>query len=101
MIVVGSIRSCAIVVVSVYVCVFHIKALVCGEGTRYTAIFDYFPIAKLTLDDLRKIYFEMKEKVFKQQSKVLTVAYDTEALEKLLQDSLGTEARMSDVDKPK
>lgn len=43
----------------------------------------------------------MKEKVFKQQSKMLTTACDTEALETLLQKHLGTERKMNDETKPK
>lgn len=57
--------------------------------------------AGLKLTDLRKIYFEMKEKVFKSQSRVLKEVCDTDALEQLLKKWVGTEHRMSDVKKPK
>jgi hypothetical protein len=55
----------------------------------------------LKLEDLRKVYFEMKERVFKPQSRMLTTACDTEALEDILKKSLGTERKMNDVKKPK
>lgn len=57
--------------------------------------------AGLKLEDLRKVYFEMKDKVFKQQSKVLTTACDTDALETLLQKVLGTETTLDKKDEPK
>lgn len=56
---------------------------------------------RLKLEDLRKVYFEMKEKVFKPQSRMLTTACDTDALEELLKKTLGTESRMNYVKKPK
>ena len=76
------------------VCV-HIRII----HTLYAEI--SFWIAGLKLEDLRKVYFEMKDKVFKQQSTVLTTACDTDALETLLQKVLGTETTLAEEDKPK
>lgn len=65
------------------------------------------PVAGMKLEDLRKLYFEMKEKVFKPQSTLLTTACDTEALEDLIKKYIGTnpetgeERKMNDVRKPK
>ncbi len=61
----------------------------------------HVPTAKKTLEELRKVYFEMKENVFKPQSKLLPTACDTDALESLLQKTLGIEQSMNDVRKPK
>ena len=47
------------------------------------------------------MYFEMKDRVFKKQSKIISSVCDTVALEKLLTDKFGTEMSMESVDKPK
>ena len=47
------------------------------------------------------MYFEMKDTVFKQKSKIISHTCDTDALEELLKRMLGTERRMDDVTKPK
>ena len=60
----------------------------------------FFP-GKVSLPQLRRIYFEMKDTVFKQQSKFISHTCDTNALEDLLKRMLGTELRMDDIKKPK
>jgi hypothetical protein len=47
------------------------------------------------------MYFEMKDTVFKQQSKFISHTCDTNALEELLKRMLGTDQRMDDIKKPK
>ena len=55
----------------------------------------------LSLAELRRLYFEMKDTVFKQQFKMISHTCDTKALEELLKRMLGTEKRMDCVKKPK
>ena len=55
----------------------------------------------LSLSELRRYYFEMKDSVFKQQSKFISHTCDTNALEELLKRMLGTDKRMDCVEKPK
>ena len=43
----------------------------------------------LSLADLRRLYFNMKDTVFKQQSMIVNCICDTSALERLLQETLG------------
>ena len=47
------------------------------------------------------MYFEMKDTVFKKQSKIVSHICDTYALEKLLKDKLGTTMKMDSIKKPK
>ena len=54
---------------------------------------------KLSLTQLRQLYFKFKEDVFSTDR--LGFAYNTEALEKILKDIFGTEARMSSVKFPR
>lgn len=61
----------------------------------------YVCTGKLRLEELRKVYFEMKEKVFKKPSKLLPTACDTDALETLLQKVFGLELKMDSCTKPK
>ena len=56
---------------------------------------------ELSLEDLRRIYFNMKDTVFKRQSKFISHICDTKALEDLLKGILGTKKRMNCVKKPK
>ena len=56
----------------------------------------------LSLADLRRLYFNMKDTVFKQQSMIVNCICDTSALERLLQETFGTERRMDySIRKPK
>ena len=55
----------------------------------------------LSLPELRRLYFEMKDTVFKPQFKFFNHACDTHALEELLKKMLGTEKKMDIVKKPK
>ena len=55
----------------------------------------------LSLPELRRLYFEMKDTVFKPQFKFFNHACDTNALEELLKKMLGTEMKMDSVRKPK
>ena len=55
----------------------------------------------LTLEELRKMYFEMKDTVFRKQSRIVTHVCNTDALETLLKEKLGTETTMNSVRKPK
>ena len=52
-----------------------------------------------SLLEIRQWYFKMKEEVF--SSPRAGLPFNTRALEKLLQDELGTEMCMSDVKQPK
>ena len=52
-----------------------------------------------SLLEIRQLYFKMKEEVFSRPR--AGFAYNTRALEKLLQDELGTEMCMGDVKRPK
>ena len=47
------------------------------------------------------MYFEMKDSVFRRKSKILSTVCDTEALEELLKDTMGTEKNMDSEQKPK
>ncbi len=56
--------------------------------------------ADMSLNELRRLYFRIKDEVF--ASKIVKIGgYNTKALEKLLQEELGTELKMSDIQKPK
>ena len=50
---------------------------------------------------MKRMYFELKDKVFKKKSKIISYACDTEALEELLIKTLGSELTMRSVTKPK
>ena len=52
-----------------------------------------------SLLEIRQLYFKMKEEVF--SSPRAGLPFNTKALEKLLQDELGTEMCMGDVKQPK
>ena len=54
---------------------------------------------KKSLSDLRKFYFRAREDVF--QDPKGGVSFDTDALEKMLQDVAGAEMRMNDVTFPR
>ena len=56
---------------------------------------------KLSLEDLKRVYFSMKDTVFKRQSKLISHICDTKALEDLLKGTLGTVKTMDSVKKPK
>lgn len=56
-------------------------------------------LAKKTLPELRQLYFKLKEQIF--ASPRFGFAYNTEALESLLKETLGSEIRMCDVKEPK
>lgn len=71
-----------------------------GELYYHTALWCVYT-AKLKLEELRKVYFEMKEKVFKKPSKLLSTACDTDALETLLKKVFGLENKMDSCSKPK
>ena len=65
-----------------------------------TMVICFFP-GGLSLPQLRRMYFEMKDTVFKQQSKFISHTCDTNALEELLKRMLGTDQRMDEIKKPK
>ena len=50
-----------------------------------------------TLENLRRVYFGMKDTVFKRQSKFISHICDTNALEDLIKGTLGTEKRMGHI----
>ncbi len=58
-------------------------------------------VGRRSLDELKQMFFELKDSVFKKQSKLLPTACDTEALEELLKKNLGEHIKMRDVTKPK
>ena len=58
-----------------------------------------FLTAGKSLLEIRQLYFKMREEVF--SSPRAGFAFNTKALEKLLQDELGTEMCMGDVKRPK
>ena len=58
-----------------------------------------FIVAKKTVKEVRKIYFRLKEEVF--SSPRAGFAYNTAALEKLLQETLGSRTQMNSVSSPK
>ena len=53
------------------------------------------------MEDLKRVYFAMKDTVFKRQSKLISHICDTKALEDLLKGTLGTVKTMDSVKKPK
>ena len=55
-------------------------------------------LGDLSLAELRRLYYDMKDTVFGQ---FVSYLCDTNALEKLLKEKFGTEKRMSSVKKPK
>lgn len=54
-----------------------------------------------TLDEMKRMFFELKDNVFKKQSKLIPTACDTDALEELLKKNLGEHIKMRSVTKPK
>ena len=54
-----------------------------------------------SLENLKSTYFSMKDNVFQQQSKLISLICDTNALEETIKGMFGTEKRMSHVTKPK
>ena len=58
-----------------------------------------FIAAKKSLSDLRQLYFRLKDEVFANPRGGF--AYNTKALQKILQEILGTEKCMCDVTQPK
>ena len=67
----------------------------------YDCIFTCMTIGNQSLENLRHMYFGMKDTVFKRQSKFISHICDTNALEELIKGVLGTEKRMGHVTKPK
>ena len=61
----------------------------------------YVYVGEQSLDTLRRVYFGMKDTVFKRQSKFISHICDTKALEDLIKGILGTEKRMGQVTTPK
>ena len=58
-------------------------------------------IGKKTLAELRQFYFKLKEDVFSSQGIGGLGGFNTEELERILKEVLGTEMRMSDIKEPK
>ena len=56
-------------------------------------------VGKLSLTELRRLFFKLKEDVFSNPK--LGIAYNTDTLETILQNELGTDIKMSDVKHPK
>ena len=54
---------------------------------------------RMSLDHLRQLYFRLKEDVFAQGG--IRYGYDTNALEKIIKDELGTDLNMNDVTYPR
>ncbi len=50
---------------------------------------------------MKRMFFELKDNVFKKQSKLIPTACDTDALEELLKKNLGEHIKMRSVTKPK
>ena len=67
-----------------------------GEFTRY-----FFLLGKKTLAELRQFYFKLKEDVFTTHGIGGLGGYNTDELERILKEVLGTEKRMSDIKEPK
>lgn len=61
--------------------------------------FTFLLPARKSLQELRQLYFRMKEEVF--SSPRAGFAFNTRALERILQEELGSEIRMGDVKRPK
>ena len=65
----------------------------------FTLLLYSLVLAKKTLPEMRQLYFKLKEQIF--ASPRFGFAYNTEALESLLKETLGSEIRMCDVREPK
>ena len=59
----------------------------------------FLTIAKKSLRELRQLYLKLKNEVF--ASPKFGVVFNTEALERLLKDTLGEHMKMKDVAHPK
>lgn len=67
-----------------------------GGFTRFFSL-----LGNKTLAELRQFYFKLKEDVFTTQGIGGLGGYNTDELERILKEVLGTEKRMSDVKEPK
>jgi hypothetical protein len=56
--------------------------------------------AKISLEDMKRMLFTMKDKVFKRQFKFISQFFDTNALEDLLKRTVGM-MTMDTIKKPK
>jgi len=83
-----------------------------ATGRKITELFDWIVgcstggilalgmvYARKSLQELRQLYFRMREEVF--SSPRAGFAFNTRALERMLQEELGSEIRMGDVKRPK
>ena len=67
----------------------------------YNQNLDYFSFAGgKSLHQLRQLFFRMKDEIF-AKGLIPGTGYDTIALEKILQEELGANTRMSDVRYPR
>ena len=55
----------------------------------------------LSLAELRRLYFNLKDTVFRQQSMIVSCICDTNALERLLKETFGTDTTINSIKKPK
>ena len=58
-----------------------------------------FPIAKKSLQELRQLYFKLKDQVFARDR--MGFAYNTDALESILKEEFGEDMVMSDCQFPR
>ncbi len=70
-------------------------AKTCVVWPLYVSIFS----AKKSVEELRRICLQLKDEVFANPK--FGISYNSEALEKLLKETVGTKMRMSDIKHPK
>ncbi len=71
------------------------KYFTCVVWLLYVSIFS----AKKSVEELRQICLQLKDEVFANPK--FGISYNSEALEKLLKETVGTKMRMSDIKHPK
>ena len=70
------------------------------SGVKHAVIsVELLPIAKKSLQELRQLYFKLKDKVFARDR--MGFAYNTDALESILKEELGEDMVMSDCHFPR
>ena len=73
---------------------------VCKQFTiEYTHYVVVLLAGKMSISDVRKLYFRVRNDVFMDAR--AGISFDTDALEKILQNVVGKEMRMSDVTYPR
>ena len=79
--------------------VIHIQCMESGKHTDNLNVYHFLSTAKKSVKELRQLCFRMKDEVFANPT--LGVVFDSEALEKMLIDALGTDMKMGEVKHPK